>query len=223
MSTLIRAVLDDAASAIGDPSYRRIQRPEMLSFYNRAARTVARKLNVLEFEAFFDLATDDLYRLPDDCKQVRKLFVTQTNSVSDSYYELNEIFEDEHAALTSRHTQVGDPRQYYVRQGYFHLFPKPQAAIVNGGKMVYWGLPSDSIDAQNDLMPFPDLVRDTVTEGVIVHCLKRLSRLDEAASREREWMDALTNDRDTMEDRSRDKRPNLRRRNRFVDFYDGQV
>lgn len=224
MSVLVRAIMDDAAIAVGDPAYSNVKQPEVLAFYNRTARVVARRMRVLEYEAYYDLtAASDLYKLPDDCTQVRRMLVTQTPLVGDSYYPLQEIMEDEHGQLTSRTTAVGDPRRYYVRQGYFHVWPLSSADVVNGGKIIYWGIPQDATDIANDRSPFPDMVRDTLAEGIVVHVLKRMSRLDEAQAREKEWWDSLNLDRDVMEDRSRDRRPNLRTRSRNQDYYDGQV
>lgn len=223
MSVFVKSIMDDAAITIGDPDYRRVTVNEMHKFYNRTARIVARRLKTIEYEAFFDLQANDLYKLPDDCIQVRKLFVTESPSDSESYYSLDEIFEDEFSGLTNRARPSGSPRCYYVRQGYFHVYPKPSAVVLNGGKMIYWGMPPTSYNYTTDVIPFSDLVQDTLTEGVVVYALKRMSRLDEAAAREREWYESMNIDRNVMEDRSGDKRPSLRARSRYRDYYDGQV
>jgi len=224
VSFLIQSVLNDALLAIDDPAGRNVAPAEQLSFYNRTARKVAKRLNVIEYEAFYDhVQNTDLYKLPSDCKTVRKMFATLTPTDTYSYWELDEIFEDEHAGLTNRQTASSDPRKYFMRQEYFQIYPAPATTIERGGKMVYWGLPPDSLNPSIDLAPFPDIVREILTEGVIIHLLKRMTRLEEAMSRAQEWEASMTQDRDVMEDRSRDRRPNLRARNRFNSYYDGQV
>lgn len=224
MSFLVQKILNDAILACGDPSARNISPDEQLAFYNRTAQKVAKRLNVIEYEAFYDLvANSDLYKLPDDCKTVRKMYATLTPSDLYSYWELDELFEDEHAQATNRQTATGDVKKYYMRQGYFQLYPMPSETLVQGGKIIYWGLPPDVVDPTIETTPFPDICRELLTEGVIIHLLKRQTRLDEAASREQEWTSTMIQDRDTMEDRSRDRRPSLRGRSRFRSYYDGQV
>jgi hypothetical protein len=224
MSFLVQKILNDALIGLSDPGARSIPQDEQLSFYNRTAQKVAIRLNVIEYEAFFDhVANSDLYRLPDDCKGVRKMYATLTPSDLYSYWELKELFEDEHAQVTNRQTATGDTKHYFVRQGYFQLYPAPAATLVSGGRIRYWGLPPDVVDPTTETTAFPDVCRDLLTEGIIIHLLKRQRRLDEAQAREQEWVGSMTQSRDTFEDRGRDRRPNLRARGRFNSYFDGQV
>jgi len=224
VSVLVQRILTDALMACSDPGARNISPDEQLLFYNRTARRVATRLNVLEYEATFDTVQGiDLYKMPDDCKTLRSLWATLTPELPYSYWPLREIFEDEHRQLISRNTPSSDPSRYYARQSYYHIYPAPASTVVDGGKLIYWGLPADVTNPAIETLPFADLMQDLVTEGVIIHLLTRLTRLDEAAARRSEWEASMTADRDTFEDRSNDRRPSLRTRSRYQSAFDGQV
>jgi hypothetical protein len=210
-SVLCSAVADEAATLISDPDYRRVTRPDWLIFLNATARTMARRMNIIEVEAFFDITSEsDLYALPDDCKQMREIQVTQSPSDGATYYSLDEKFDDEFRARRQRSRQVGDPKIYLMRQGFFQLDPFPSADYTNGGKITYWAMPDDITDMTIQYVPFANVLRDTLREGMIVHALKKLEKFDAAAAREKEWDASLVLDRNTVEDRSADRRSKIR-------------
>jgi hypothetical protein len=104
----------------------------------------------------------------------------------------------------------------------FHLYPKPATAIVNAGHICYWSMPDAITNPNTQNIPFADFLFDTLVEGMVVNGLKKLEKFEAAAARKIEWEESLVFDRDKMEDRSEDRRPNMmtgsRRRG-----YDGQA
>lgn len=221
---LCSAVADECAVLAGDPDYRRVTRPDWLVFLNRTARTMARRMNIIEVEAFFDITADsDLYKLPDDCKQAREFQVTQTPSNANTFYSLDEKFDDEFRLRRQRNRNTGDPKVYLMRQGFFQLDPWPSADYEDGGKITYWAMPDPITDMTIQYVPFANVLRDTLAEGMVVHALKKLEKFDAAIAREKEWEASLVLDRDKMEDRSADRRSKVRPRSSSRGNYDGQV
>lgn len=206
-------VINEAAAHIGDPLFRRISADEWLSFQNQSSRDLCRKLRLKLWTSVFDTVLNESeYSLPDDCLQVKSLRYNATPSDPTTAYWLTEAFEDEYRSLTDRTVSVSQPLHYFVLTQTFFLSPIPDATVVGGGKIQYWGMPDNVTSPVSENIPVADFLRDTLRERMLIYGWRRLEKWDSAAAAESEWQASLATDRDRLEDRSADRRPRIRTR-----------
>lgn len=210
MSVQAIELVTDAAQAVGDPKFSRIFRPTWRAILNRASRDLSKKLKLVKHKAIFDIETDDEYALPDDCIQVVSFQWNDTPADPSSWRWLGEKFEDEFRAATEQTYPDGDPCEYIVFTDTFHLYPRPDAAIVGGGKITYWGHPDPVTDEGTQLITVRDTARDVLLDRMVILGERLMERFDKAAEYEKEWIASLTTDRDKLEDRSADRRARIR-------------
>lgn len=215
MSVLARDLANEAASLVGDPDLRRISIGQWRTILNRVQREMATRIHLLEADATFDLTTDDRYSFPDDAVQLINVKVVDTQADAGDrtkYRFLNELRGEEFRANTDAQYPVGSPTHYYPRQGWYHLWPKPQTAITDGGLAAYWFRPADFADLDTEQTEFPDFFIGHVVDGMVVEGLRVLKQFREAAEYEQRWMAREPDIVARAEDRSDDRRASFRPR-----------
>lgn len=210
MSTVISSIVNDASILASDPQFSRVTQSDWLAFYNLASRRLATDLKLVEYEATFTTTTDDLYSMPEDAVQIKAVFYNADPATDPyGYRKLGEMFEDEFQSSTDGAYPDGTPSHYHPRQGYFHLYPRPDSTVTAGGKVQYWGIPADSFDRTANI-PFADLMRDVLLLGMLYYGFTKMKLFEDAAAKKAEWDEAMAVSREKMEDRSVDRRTRLR-------------
>lgn len=210
MSLSISTIINDAAVLVSDVAFSRVLRSDWLLFYNFQVRRLAREMRLVEYEATFTVVADDLYSLPSDCVRIKGIEFNESPSTAPRDWKgLKEKFEDEFRSLTDGHYPTGTPSHYFMRQGFFHLYPCPQATVAGGGRLKYWGVPADAVDS-SEPVPFPETVRDVCLLGMLSLAFNKLKMFEDAAKKEAEFEAAIAKSRDALEDRSEDRRTQVR-------------
>jgi len=219
MSLLVEQVVTDAAMKFGDPVYQRIDQSDWLRHYNTATRDIASHWDVLEHRVFFTLeAGNDAYGYPADMVRLSEIAVS-TELVGDpglqavdedAFDDLGELFRDEFRASTRRRYPTGTPKRYYARQNWFHLIPKPDVQVVRGGRIHYFGLPDRLFTLSGALYQLPEFTQDAAIERMVIAALEQDERLTEASQKYQKWLAEGPFIEDRMQDRSKDRRENLR-------------
>lgn len=212
-SVLVSYLVDDAARAIGDPRKTRVSLDDWESFYNRSARELCEKANVLQYRSKFNLGTQALYPYPDEMVVLSRIEINETPTDDDAWRPLDEKFEDEFRALTTGRYPTGTiPDSYFSDQGGFYLIPRPEAAITEAGRMIFFGLPDRISDIATATFQLIDVAQDYVTRRMIVYGLKARNRHSEAASELAQWFADVEGLADKLEDRAQDRRSSIRPR-----------
>jgi len=199
-----------AALAIGDDAFSRVKKANWMSFANKRCRQMCMLMQLVKRRAYFDIYADQAdYAMPDGCVQMTRLQFTPTPADVSTFRELREKFEDEFRADTTNAYPTGDPAHYFADQGFFYLLPKPTATYALGGKIEYWGLP-DTITTELDELPIPDTMFDLLVEGMVIDAQRKMEKIEEANIAERSWLESIDKTRYKLEDRSNDRRSNVR-------------
>jgi hypothetical protein len=212
-SVLVSYMVDDAARAIGDPNKTRVSNADWTSFFNRSARELCEKANVLQYRSIFNLGTQALYPYPDEMVVLSRIEINETPTNDDTWRPLDEKFEDEFRSLTTNTYPTGTvPDSYFSDQGGFYLIPRPAAALADAGRMIFFGLPDRISDVTTATFQLIDIAQDYVTRRMIVYGLKARNRHVEAQSELAQWFTDVEGLQDKLEDRSHDRRSSLRPR-----------
>lgn len=218
MSTLVSALIDDAAQAIGDPNKQRVQIAQWLSIYNMSLRELCQKANVLKTQDIFTLDPVTRYAYPGHMVVLTGIEVSETPDDEGSFRTLDEMFEEEFREATSRlFPTAALPTHYYATSSFFYLVPMVTTQIEKGGCLTHFGLPENDITDPSSLLETPDFTRDYVTRRMVVYGLRARHRYAEAKDELALWQADVDTLHDKMEDRSIDRRATLApRRNRFA-------
>lgn len=212
-SVLVSYMVNDAALAIGDPNKARVKNSDWISFYNRSARELCEKADVLQYRAIFNLGTQALYPYPDEMVALSRIEVNETPTDDDAWRPLDELFEDEfRSRTTGRYPTATIPDSYFADQGGFYLIGRPEAAITGAGRMIFFGLPDRITDVTTATFQLIDIAQDYVTRRMIVYGLKARNRHAEAASELSQWYADVEGLQDNLEDRAKDRRSSIRPR-----------
>lgn len=213
MSYLAIELVDDAALDVSDPSFTRTSREQWRAILNRVCRDLSSEYKLVEYEGTFDLvadATGDRYAYPEGLTQVRWVQCTATPDDLSSYYDLEEMYEDEWFDNTRRRYPAGPPEKAFYRQGFFHLYPKPDAAVLAGGSMAWFGLAGQVSILETQTFPLPDFLREHVVRGMVIRSLRSNRDLVAFQAEYGTWMQHTALLVKQMEDRSDVRRPALR-------------
>ncbi len=211
MSTNALEIVYEASTLVGDPMFQRITQEDWRHLLNTACRDIARKLRVHRRCALFDIeANSPEYAMPEDCLQIISMQYNDTPQDANTWWWLQEMFEDEFRDATHGTFSAARPIRYLARTDTFLLFPQPDASYAGGGKVTYWGLPDEVTSLSTQNIPFQDTLRDTLRDRMVTFALRRLEKFDAAAQHEKEWVASLTTDRDRLEDRAADRRSRMR-------------
>lgn len=216
MSVNALAIINEAALACGDPRFSRIDRDEWKMILNQSCRDLSRKMRLTLHTATFDITAGDAeYAFPDDCIQIKSLRWSDNPLDPSLWRWVEELFEDEYRSLTNLAQSTGVPTGYHPQVDTYFMNPIPDATIVGGGKIQYWGMPDEVTNPETERIPVLDVLRDTLRERMVIYAMRRLEKWDAAQARELEWQATLVVDRDRIEDRSADRRSKLRANNSF--------
>ena len=221
MSTPAIALVTDAALAIGDPNNQRVTLAQWNSIYNRSLRELCQKANVLKFRSVFALEPTAAYSYPPEMTVMTGMEATETPADDESFRTLGELFTDEFRAETSTRYPVATiPGRYHPTSNWFYFVPRPQAEILGGGRITYYGLPDRVVDeaalAVANLQT-ADFTQDLVTRRMIVYGMQARNRLVEARAEMELWDADVQTLVDRLDDRSQDRPSTIApRRNRFA-------
>lgn len=204
MAVTAQSVISEMLVNLSDPLVKRLTFGDGLLFLNQVARDLARKLKCKEYVAYFNTMDTDAYQLPDDCIVETALWWSSSPSDPSTYRKLREMQKSEFEAATNGSYPAGDPDAYYMRAGFFHLFPMPDRESALAGKIDYYGLP-DRVESVTDNITIADYLRDALREGMQIMAREKLEEVDPGSYQS--WVASIP---DQREDRSRDRRPNLR-------------
>lgn len=210
MSYLISQASSEAAVTIGDDKFSRVTRDNWKQFINKRMRMMCIRMRLVKRRAYFSIEADnEVYSLPTNCVQMTRLQFNPTPSDRNVYRDLNEKFEDEFRSSTSNQYPTGDPTHYFADQGFFYLLPMPTTDVTLGGKIEYWGLP-DGVTSQDQTFSLPDSMYDILVQGIVIDALRKMEKFDQAQVAEGDWEATIDRTRNTLEDRSADRRSKVR-------------
>jgi len=213
MSLPVIYLINDCAEMIGDPNKVRVTLGQWTLFYNQSCRELCQKAKVLKFRARFNLGPQAQYHYPDERTVVTKVEANETPDDDNTWFKLDEMFEDEFAAQTSRfYPSATTPSHYFADVDGFYLYPRPEAAITNGGRVTYFGLPDRIFDANTANFQLPELAQDYVIRRMVIHGMKARNRMAEAEGELKLWNADIEGLQDSMEDPSDDRRSAIRPR-----------
>lgn len=218
----VQSVLDDAAVRFGDPNKTRFGNTELLSLYNDACEEISSRWQMIEVDASFSwVADEDRYSYPDDNVSMLRLQYNATPSDSTTWRKVYECTEEEYVGMTDGSLPVGDDKIYYwPRTSFFVVWPRPQTAVSQGGKIGYWKLADrqtsvttavdgtgasytrSTIELDNAIRP---LIRDRMLIGMDL----TLGRSAEAAQRIQLWEASLDDIATRIESSVDDRRENF--------------
>lgn len=211
MSTSALAVVNEGAALVGDPGFSRITQEEWRVYLNTAARDLARKMRLVRWIVTYDLVLNGPeYALPPDCFQIIRMHYNLTPSNQTTWFKIDEIFQDEFDQTTNGNYASGLMQRYLALNDTFWLYPMPDKNVVAGGRIAYWGMPDEVTTLASGVIPVMDILRDSLRERMVIFALRRLEKFDAAQRHELEWEASLTSERDRLEDRSADRRPQIR-------------
>lgn len=203
MSVTASEILTEFYLSTSDPRLKRLTSDEAIIWLNQASRDLARKLKLVEYMDTFTTVDEDAYQLPDGCIVVTRMDWTATPSAGD-YKKLAEMSKTEFEMLTNGPYPVCEPYAYYVRASFFHLVGRPAVETVDGGRIHYYGVP-DRVTGVSDTIKLADYMRDNIRNGMMILALEKLEEIERGSYQS--WVASIPDDR---EDRSRDRRPNIR-------------
>lgn len=214
------SLIERAARRIDDIRLTNVTTPDLLDYLNAVSDDLCARRRILERVVIFKVYAEDMYAYPSDLVQVKWMrFNEDPVNDPDGYKDLAEMFEDEFREATYGQYPTENPSAYSVSQNYFHLYPRPTAAIDNGGKMGYWSIPDPVTSATAGFLQLPDYLQHHVIEGMVIRALEGQRRLDEAEQRRVRWLTVEDELAQPMQDRSADRRSSLRpptHRDRFA-------
>ena len=208
MSVLALDMRADAALRIGDPNMTRVKPEQWTLFYNDSCRQLCEKCDVLQFRATFDLTTEQVYPYPEEMTVLTRLEVNlDPTGTPLSWVPLDEKREDEFRAQTrGLYPTATVPDSYLAEQNWFWLLPAPEASIVGGGRVSYFGLPARVPDiVDTTLFELPEICQDYVISRMVIFAKAARNRLVEAAADLQAWKDDTEGLGDRMLDRAKDR------------------
>jgi hypothetical protein len=212
VSLPVEYLVTDAAMAFGDPKKERVDDSDWLRHYNTAIRDVCSHWDVLEHKAFFNLEPGiDAYGFPTDMVRLSELAVTTTPEDEDTFDDLGEIqSKEEFRNYVRRSYPTGTPELYYARRNWYQMVPKPDVEVIRGGRIYYYGMPDRVFTLPNALYQLPEFTQNTTIERMVIAALNQDERVTEAERRYTKWLAEGPFIEDRMQDRSVDKRENMR-------------
>ena len=208
MSTLIDSLIRQSSINISNPDKSRVTPSDWLEFYNAVARDIGARLFAIRYTSIFDIQADTDYDYPDEMTRMIALWVTDTPDDQDSWALVKELREDEFRDRVNRRYPTGVlPERYLPQATIFRVVPRPTATVERGGKLEYWGLPDEITNISGGYMPFADLMREWVVEGMTIHGLRKLKEITEARERYTVWETRESSYAATLTDRADDRRP----------------
>lgn len=214
MSTYVTDLVSRALLEIGDRNGRRTERDEMLGYFNRVQEKLATEMRCLQTDYYFDLvAGEPRYFYPMDAVQISGIRVARTNTPTSlaDYYWLEEYFNDEFRIVTHGQRPLATVYAYHARPEWFELISVPTDAVVDGGIVSTWRLPTwIATETQSAVMELRDWLRGPVQEGMQI--LARLSGRERAAAMSdwERWVAAIDSLKEKIEDPSDDRRAAIR-------------
>lgn len=212
---MIRAstLIERAARRIDDIRLTNVTTPDLLDYLNAVCDDLCTRLEVYERIVVFKVYAEDLYAYPSDLVQVKWMsFNPDPVGDPDGYKPLGEKFEDEFREDTFGTYPTSEPCEYFASQGYFHLFPRPETIIPDGGKMGYWATPDPIVNAATGFFQLPDFLQHHVVDGMVIHALRQQKRYEEANTMDAVWRAGEADKARPIVDRSSDRRSGLRPR-----------
>lgn len=217
MSIPISYLIDEAANKFGDPNKTRVNGPLWLTFFNESTRELSTKADIAQYRDSFTLGTNPIYPFPDAMVHMVRLEVNE-QPVTDpvGWRIVEEIFEDEWRARTStRYPSATIPDAYFVEKGWFWLIPAPEAPITNGAIITYFGLPDRATDPLSTYQ-LPEFTQDYIIRRMVIHAKFARNRIVEGQADLKLWYDDVEGLQDKMDDRSSDRRSNIRPRRNLI-------
>lgn len=203
-------VAREAGRRCGDADFTRITRDDWLDFLNTVQRDITTRIPCIEYEAFAStVANEERMVYPSDLVQIRFVQYSESPGTID-YADLDEMPVDEWREEVSGNYRLDNITRYCARLGFLSLVGRPSTAIVNAVKLTYYGLAADLTDLTTQNITLPDMLRDYLVDGMVIHGKRKDKRFDEAAYLERVWLGKETEWRGKADDRARDRRPSLR-------------
>jgi hypothetical protein len=210
---IVNDLLSQVAVRLGDPRMTRTIQTDLLAFYNEALEEMTLGWKVLEEDATADLTINERrYLYPEECVQLRRLRYSATPSDDTTLSDLKEDFWEEHKARTNWSMDVGEPTHYCVRASFFELRQKPETTIVDGLLASYWklGTPVLIQDILSAEVELPATFRKYLREFTMIYAKEKSGRYQEAAADRAALADSLDRVAGRLEDKSDDKRSQLR-------------
>lgn len=217
MSVPVLRMVNSAARKVGDPNKTRVLLDQWGEIYNEAQRKFCEKVNALKIRNIFTPTTGQAYTYPTNMTVMTMMEVTDSPGDDDSWREVKEMFEDEFRRATSnRYPSAALPTHYFSTANWFYLIPRPEVAIVGGGRITHYRLPDAITDPTTAVLQAEDFTEDYIVSRMVIEAKQSLNRLVEAESDLRTWEKEMEGVQDKFDDRSLDRRSSIApRKNRL--------
>lgn len=211
MSVPVISIFDEVATQFGDPGYSRITKEQLLGMYNYVVRDICSRVNAVRYSAYFDLEVDDQYSYPDEATQVVEVAASTDPSDPDTFLPLAEMQERNFRDRTRVGFSVSDvPEGYFPEPTIFHVWPRPQARIIRGGKLDYFAIADPELSWATGVLPFPNFMQNWLVDGMLIRLLYANKQDAEGDSAYARWERKENEYQGKLENRSADARPRLR-------------